>query len=160
IFVKKSEQAIQSLLRRGRSGETRTHGLLVPKPSESLIFSRLWRFVRLFTWSKYRLLASFLHCFRVFHFGLWDEMWSYKKELHQTASSMVTVYLTTDMKARRKNYYALIKETPEILMMQTIMSASFYLNTTQLRHQLGAAGETEEHQTRRRDAAVLQITLY
>ena len=30
IFVKKSEQAIQSLLRRGRSGETRTHGLLVP----------------------------------------------------------------------------------------------------------------------------------
>ena len=30
IFPKKSEQAMQSLLRRGRSGETRTRGLLVP----------------------------------------------------------------------------------------------------------------------------------
>ena len=46
LTYKKSEQAIQSLLRRGPSGETRTPGILLPKQARYQL-----RYTRIFCWS-------------------------------------------------------------------------------------------------------------
>ena len=48
----------------------------VPKPSENIFYNGFWRFIRVFSRLKYHLWASFLHCFHLLHFALWDEMWS------------------------------------------------------------------------------------
>ena len=60
----------------GRSGEAQTRGLRIPNSLFGIENGLEQPYIAVFAPKSHYLWAYYLHCFRVFHTALWDEMWS------------------------------------------------------------------------------------